>query len=315
MKAKMTNTMSVRGYVFSHNLQKRVSKKTGEDFISGTLNIATDDTAVNVVPVNFAYVTPTYRNGNANATYQLLESIINGESKTFENAGTNATRVRIDGDIEVNDWITRDGELASPKRMRGGFIHELRPDEAIGNAPVRFEADMLIQTAASRESSDGSEYLELKGFVFNYRNDVLPVTLSSSGKAGMDFFEAQDISPSTPYFGKVWGTIQTNTVVTQAETDASEVGFGAPAVQTSTRTFRSWEVTGANVNLGMDESTITEEELKAALVKRENDLAEVRKRWEERQGNASSNAGFPANTAPAAAAKVAPAKSVADFQF
>lgn len=315
MKAKMINTMSVRGYVFSHNLQKRVSKKTGEDFISGTLNIATDDTAMDIVPVSFTFVCPVRKNGSPNATYPFLESIINGDIKTFESAGTGAAKVRIGGNIDVNDWITRDGELASPKRMRGGFIHELRPDEAIGNTPVRFEADMLIQTAAPRESSDGSEYLELKGFVFNYCNDVLPVTLSSSGKVGMDFFEAQDISPSTPYFGKVWGTIQTNTVVTQAETDTSEVGFGAPAVQTSTRTFRSWEVTGANVNLGMDESTITEEELKAALVKRENDLAEVRKRWEERQGNASNNAGFPANTAPATAAKAAPAKSVADFQF
>lgn len=314
MKAKFTNTMNVRGYVFSHNLQKRVSK-AGADYIGGTLNVATDDDAMNVVPVSFTYVTPTFRNGNPNTTYQFLESVINGEVKTYEFAGKSAARVRIDGDIEVNDWITRDGELASPKRVRGGFVHELGSNESIGTDPVHFEADMLIQTASTRESSDGSEYLELKGFVFNFRQDAIPVTLAASGKQGMDFFEAQDITPSTPYFGKVWGTIKTNTVVTQTEEDASEVGFGAPATHTSTRSFRSWEVTGANVNLGLDESTITADELKAALTKRDEDLANVRKRWEERQGNSASNAGFPSNTAPTVAAKAAPATSVADFKF
>lgn len=305
--------MSVRGYVFSHDLQKRVSQK-GNEYIRGILNVATDADGINIVPVNFTYVTPTFRNGNPNTTYQFLESVINGLVKTFERVRTEATRVRIDGDIEVNDWITRDGELASPKRVRGSFVHELRGDEEIGDDPVHFEADMLIQSAAERETSDGSDFLELRGFVFNFRKDILPVTFSVTSQEGRDFFEAQDISSANPFFGEVWGTIKTNTVVTQREADTSQVGFGTPKVQTSTRSFRSWEVAGAGLNLGMGEETISETELKAAAAKRENDLAEVRKHWNERQGNSANNVGFPSNTAPAAK-PAATAASVADFKF
>lgn len=314
MKAKFTNSFSGRGYLFSTDrLEKRTSQK-GVEYIGGTINIATDEDALNVVPVTFTYVTPTYKNGNANATYQLLESIINGETKTYEAVGKDAARVRVDGDIEVNDWINRDGEAIATRRIRGSFVHLLNPGETFGAAPAHFEADMLIQSVVSKESADGSEYLTLNGFVFNFRGDILPVNFSVSSEAGMKFFEGQDISSSEPFFGKVWGDIKSTVVTTTTEQDAAEVGFGAPAVQTSSRTFRTWEVSGANVNLGLDDSTITMDELKAAIESRNKALADVRARYEAR---ANSGNAF-GNTASAPAATAAPkakAVSPADFKF
>lgn len=312
-KSSYLNSVSIRGYVFStRNLEKRVSKK-GVEYIGGTLNVATDDQALNVVPVNFTYVTATYKNGNPNTTYQYLESVINGEVKTFEAVGTEAGRVRIDGDIEVNDWISREGEMTSNKRVRGSFIHALNASEPIGDSPATFECDMLAQSAVERESRDGSTYLEVRGFVFNYRGDLIPVNFSVTSEGGRQFFENEDISPASPYFGKVWGDIKSTIVVSKHEVDASNVGFGTQRVETTSSTIRTWEIAGANVNLGMGEDTITTDELKAADERRQQTLADVRARYEARQGN-SAPAGFPASAAPAAKPHAA-AVSPADFKF
>lgn len=312
MKANFINKANVRGYVFSQDLQKRTSR-AGQEYIGGRMSIATDDAGMNVVQVDFTYIAPTFRNGNANPTYATLEQFIAGNVRTFESDGINATRVRVDGEVDVNDWVNRDGEAVCSKRIRGRFLHELAANEEL-DGRATFEGDALIQTAATRQSSDGSDYMELRGFFFDFNKSLLPVTLSVSSEQGMQFFENQSITPSTPYFGNIAGVVQNTTVVTKQEEDASDIGFGEPTVRTTTRTFRTWEVKTAHVAQELDETTITCDELKAAMAKRESDLAEVRKRWSERQGNSSNNAGFPANTAPAAKPAAASA-SIADFKF
>ena len=69
------------------------------------------------------YVTPVFsKSGKPNTTYSFLEQIID-ENNTYEMKGTEATKIRITGDVECNDFVTREGEMASPKRIRGGFAH------------------------------------------------------------------------------------------------------------------------------------------------------------------------------------------------
>ena len=312
MKSKWINNVNIRGYLFStERLEKRISQK-GVEYIGGAINIATDEDCMNVVPVNFTYVVPTKKDGSPNPTYSLLESIINGEIKTYEVAGKDAARLRIYGDIEVNDWINRDGAAVANHRVRGSFAHLLNAGETFGNTPAHFEADMLIQSAVTKESADGSEYMSLSGFVFNFRSELLPVNFSVASESGMKFFEDQDISSSNPYLGKVWGDITTTVVTTTTEQDASKVGFGAPEVKTSSKSLRTWEVSGANVNLGLNEATITMEGLKAAMENRAKVLADVRARYEARNGGNSFGNATPAVAAPTPKAK---AVSPADFNF
>lgn len=312
MKANFTNKANVRGYVFSYDLQKRTSR-AGQEYIGGRMSVATDDAGMNVVQVDFPYVAPTFKNGNLNSTYSTLEQFIAGNVRTFESDGANATRVRIDGEVDVNDWVNRDGEAVCTKRVRGRYLHELAAGEQL-DGHATFDADALIQVAATRQSSDGSDYMELRGFFFSFGKDVLPVTLSVSSEQGMKFFEDRSITPSTPYFGAISGVIQNTTIVTKQEEDASDIGFGEPTVRTTTRTFRTWEVKTAHMPQELDETTITADELKAAMANRENALAEVRKRWSERQGASANNAGFPAATAPATKPAAASA-SIANFKF
>lgn len=297
MKNNWVNKCAVQGYIFNRGegrraLQKRVtgenSKNPGQEYIQGELNIATDEDATNVVTVWFQYVAPTWpakgdKPERPNTTFQTLETIINS-AVTYEEVGKNATTVRIDGNIGVNDFYTRDGELASPKRIEGSFVHLMNSTEKIADRPATFEADMIISAAAEREMENEEEnYVNLNGYVFNFRNDVLPVTFTVRTDAGMKYFLDQDY----PMVTKVWGDIVSSIVKTEHITESA---FGAPTVDVTTRSIRSWDVIGASAEPADwdDESTITRDELKDKVRERETRLAEQKKRDEEYRNRAAS---------------------------
>ena len=279
MKNNFENSVDVRGWVFNHTLAKKVSKK-GVEYIGGSINVATDVDAVNVVPVNFMYVVPTFKNGKPNTTYSFLEQIIN-ENNTYEMNGASATKVRIDGDVECNDFVTSEGEMASPKRVRGSFVHPETGDIAtVGCA--KFKTDMLIEGYQEVEVENGDNYGRIRGYVFNFRNDFLPVEYTIRTAGGMSYFEKADISISEPMLTKVWGNIVCTTIENRTET---ENAFGAPTVNITTRTLRAWDIEGASIDpmeFG-DESTMTAEDVTKGKADREQHLAEVRANHDEYQ--------------------------------
>ena len=303
MKNNFENSVDVRGWVFNHTLAKKIAKK-GVEYIGGSINVATDTDAVNVVPVNFMYVVPTFKNGKPNTTYSFLEQIIN-ENNTYEMNGASATKIRIDGDVECNDFVTREGEMASPKRVRGSFAHPETGDIAtVGCA--KFKTDMLIEGYQEVEVENGDNYGRIRGYVFNFKNDFLPVEYTIRTTGGMSYFEKADISVSEPMLTKVWGNIVCTTIENRTET---ENAFGAPTVNITTRTLRAWDIEGASVDpmeFG-DESTMTAADVVEGKNNRELHLVEVRANHDEYQrsrdnaNNAFSSSSAPVSASPTAA--------------
>ena len=324
-KDRFENKVSIRGWVWDYKLDERKTSSTANtpdmDFISGWTDVATDEDGLNIVRVSWGFLGTrrTYKNGKNNDTYDCLAQLMSGSS--WKNDGKeNAPRVRIDGSIETNDWVTRDGELVSPKQVTGQFCHMLTATEQTTPC-AKFSADMLAQNAAMRESQSGDEYMELKGFVFGWGDNIFPVTFSVPGEAGQKFFEDCEVTPSEPYFGKVWGEIRSTVQKIEREVDNSQVGFGqVNAVNYSTRTLRTWDVDGANISLGMSPETVEQEDLDRMNKHREERLADIMARAKARMGN--DQAGFPAQAAPAQKAskpaapqKKAVAETDDDFEF
>jgi len=314
MKNNFENSVDVRGWVFNHTLAKKVSRK-GVEYIGGSINVATDVNAVNVVPVNFMYVVPTFKNGKPNTTYSFLEQIIN-ENNTYEMNGASATKIRIDGDVECNDFVTREGEMASPKRVRGSFAHPETGDIAtVGCA--KFKTDMLIEGYQEVEVENGDNYGRIRGYVFNFKNDFLPVEYTIRTAGGMNYFEKADISINEPMLTKVWGNIVCTTIENRTET---ENAFGAPTVNITTRTLRAWDIEGASVDpmeFG-DESTMTAGDVVKGKADREQHLAEVRANHDEYQ-KSRDNANNAFNDDPpfngATAVKSASPTAAKNFKF
>lgn len=298
----MINRTHIEGVIYEHDLQLRVtgenSKNPGTQFVTGTVQVATDDAMVNIVPVHFTYVTAKTAKGNANQTFAILNQIIDGTlGSVMDNGADKAAKIRIDSAIGLNDFYSdRNGtdELVSAKRNEGGFVHTtatLVEDEKQRNT---FECDMLITGVTIKEADPDRELPEkaiIKGATFDFRKALLPLEFSATNPNAIAYFEGLGASPSTPVFTRVKGRQISETIVRKIE---EESAFGEPSVREVPSSRKDWVVTWAQGDpyVWDDESTITAQELKDAMANREVFLAGVKQRRDEykaSQGQAAAD--------------------------
>ena len=303
---KMVNTTHIEGALYQHDLTLKItgenSKNPGTEFISGNIEIATDDAGINIVPVHFTYVTATTAKGSANATFNVLKNIIDGVYKTVMTDGAdNATMLRIDSAIGLNEFYTdRTGkeELVSVKRNEGGFVHvtpTIADDEKTRNT---FECDIIISNVIHVEGDEEkgtTDKATVKGVIFNFRNDLMPVEFSVTNPKAMAYFEDLGASNSNPIFTKIKGRQISESIVRRVE---EESAFGEPSIKEYKSTKKDFVITWAMAEpyVWDDDSTITARELTEALAAREIALAEMKRRSDEYK---ASQGKAPANAAPA----------------
>lgn len=288
------NQVFIEGYVYNFSLFPNVagptSKNPGQEYINGTVNIATDEDGINVIGVRYTYVTPTWKSGKENETYTILQSLIDGAPTWEKDGKEKATKLRIQGDVEVNDFMGRDGSMVESKQVRGGFTHYA--NDGFRDKRNNFETDMLITKTNIVEVEDGPNYMNVSGYVFNFRNDFIPVTYTLNNEEGIKYFENLDISMNTPYYVYVWGKIVSATQKVERQV---ETAWGAPQVEYTTRSLRMWEIEGCSPDPYEfnDASTMTLAEMKQGLEKREQQKAEAKARQEARNTSSSGQSGFP----------------------
>lgn len=299
---KMYNGEHIEGRIFEHGLtiktvQNQASANFGKEFIAGTLDVAVDEEGLNVIQVHFTYVTAVTSTGKTNSTFSALKKIIE-EGKTWITSGKDeATKVKIDTALALNDFYTNDDQLVSVMQNEGGFVTIVNElcSEIERNT---FKTDMVITNVTRVEKDEEKnipeDYVTVKGVIFNFRNAIMPVEFRVENAGGMKYFEDLEASNASPVFTRVWGRINSNTVkVVRTE----ESAFGEDSVQTYERKVKKWVITGTNKvphDFG-DEKVLTMEELQKAAQDREVYLADIKKRRDEYQ--ASKTATTPAQTA------------------
>lgn len=310
---KTVNKETISGRVYDHTLAIKTVQNTdsanfGKEYIGGTIDVATDDAGLNIIQVNFPYVTAVTKTGNKNSTFSALKTIIDKGNTILTSGPDNAIMVKIDTSLALNDFYSeRNGEevLVSAKRNQGGFVTIVNSlaDEDTRNT---FECDMLINGTqyieADPEKNIAEDYLIVKGAVFDFRNAILPVDFIVKSKGGIKYFESLEASPQNLTFTKVWGKINSETIVRKVE---EESAFGEPAVKEYTRNVREWVITGTSkpdavYEIGNSENGITAEDIKKAMADREVYLADVKKRADDYK--ATKAAANPTNIAAAPAA-------------
>lgn len=315
---KAINTERVEGRVYEHDLaiktvQNQQSQNFGKEFIAGTLQVATDEEGLNVIPVHFTYVTETTKSGGKNSTYTALKKIINDGRAWVTDGKDGATKVRIDTALALNDFYGRDDNLVSAKTNEGGFV-TIVTDLSPENERNTFTEDMLITSVTKVEANPDNnieaDYVSVRGAVFNFRDALLPVEFVVRNAAGMKYFEDLGVTPANPIFTKVWGRINSTTTVVER---TEESAFGEAAVKTFERKTKEWTITGtAKVPYEYgDETILTEEQVKKAMQDREVYLAEIKKRADEYRSSQVSTQ----TNAFAAGAMNAPVAAKGGFNF
>ena len=290
---KMTNAVYLEGRLYQHKLEMKVSgensKNPGTQYIRGTVDIATDDKNLNIVTVHYTYEPAVYGSGKTNSKFNALKDIAEGKYLTVMKDGADvATKIRISSSIGLNDFYSlRDkddnGEpkLVSAKRNEGGFITILSTlkDEKLRNV---FETDIVITGFSTKEATENyPEKGIVKGAIFDFRGNLLPVNFSVLDPNAIAYFEGLEASSSNPVFTKIKGR-EINTSVKKEITVAGAFG---DEVRESESTNRDWVITWAAVDpYEFDsEETLTVAELAAAAKARETMLAELKGRFDESQ--------------------------------
>lgn len=312
---KNINTEHIEGRIYQHDLavktvQNNASANFGKEFISGTLDIATDEEGCNVLTVHFTYVTETTKNGGKNSTFVALQKIIN-EGKAWITDGKDAaTKVKVDTALALNDFYAQDDSLVSVKTNEGGFVTLVNELCDVSERNT-FQADMVItavvKTEVDEEKNIKEPFVTLRGAIFNFRNDLLPIDFVVRNEAGMKYFENLEVTNASPVYTKVWGKITCNTSTIER---TEESAFGEAAVKTYERKTKEWVVTGTAklpYEFG-DEQVLTVDELTKALQNREVYLADKKKANDEYKASRAS-------TTPAVASSPIPTAAKGTFNF
>lgn len=304
---KTLNQVHLEGYLYEHDLERRVSGPQAQSpnttYITGTISVATDEACTNIVPVHYTYVIATTRKGKKNSVFETLSDIIDGKLKTVMAVGKDAaTKVRIDTSIGLNEFYSdRNGkeELVSVKRNESGFIHvsnTIAENEAQRNT---FKADMLITGARQVEADEEKNIPEkviIKGAIFDFGNNLLPVEFTVTSAGGMNYFLGLEPSNQNPIFTWVSGTQISETIVKKI---TEESAFGDDYVREVTNTRKDFMVTSASKEpyAWDEEGSITAKELQEAIAARETYLATVKQRADEYKASKASAAAAPSPVA------------------
>lgn len=321
---KIENKVYLEGKVYEHKLESKVvqntnSKNYGTPFISGTLDVATDNECLNIVTVHFTYVTEKTSTGKDNTTFSALKKIMESGKTVIEHGPDEATVVKIDTAVALNDFYTeKDGKevLVSAKRAEGGFVHILNKIEhEEEESRNKFSVDAVLRgykiVEKNEEKHIDEDYMILNGFIFNFRNAILPVDFVVRKSDGMKYFEHLDPSSQNLIFTKLFGYINSSVI---KEPRVEESAFGAPIITEYTRNIKEWVIISAAAvpyEFGDENTGITVEELQKALSDRELYLADVKKRSDDWKAAKAAN-----NTKTVAATNVASMNALAGgFNF
>ena len=302
---KVRNKTRIDGRLYQHSLELKESgpnsKTPGTKFITGNVEIATDNDITNIVTVHYTYVTATTSTGKSNATFNVLKDIIDGKlGSVMANGADNASIITIDSAIGLNEFYSdRNGkeELISAKRNEGGFAVVKSAADEDETKRNTFDVDMIITGTRMIEADpekDLPEKMILRGAIFDFRNSLLPIELSVVNPRAISYFESLEITQRNPVFTRLQGR-QVSEVVTREVVEES--AFGDPVVKKFASTRKDWVVTWAASEpyAWDDESTITTAELTKAMSDRETYLATVKQRQEEYKASKSQPAAAPAN--------------------
>lgn len=297
---KNTNQEVIEGYLYQHSLQLKQVKNEkspnfGKDFISGTLDVATDEACLNVLSVHYTYVTEFTKTGSKNATYAALKRIYDDPKTILTDGKEGAVKVKLSPSAALNEFYPNgQDEVVSQQINEGGFVTIINGFDIPEAGRQKFTFDMLVthfrRIDADPERNITEDYAEIKGAIFNFRNDLLPFTVTVRNPEAIQYFEGLEVSEKNPVYINLWGKIVSS--IKEVKNITKSV-FGEDAVDITQRKIREWVVMGAREPYVFnDPSTITTEELAKAIQDRNVMLATIKKNRDEYEKNKNAGSSF-----------------------
>lgn len=288
---KQINKVEIQGYVFKQELslskvKNTESKNFGKDFIQGNLHIATDEEGLNVVTIHYTYVSPLTSRGATNNTFNTLKDIMAGPQWVTDGK-EKALKVKIQTAIALNEFPDKEGKRIISRRCEGGFVNIVSSLTDDITKRCTFTTDMVITRVDHVDATEKikNDFTRVSGYIFNFRNEIIPITYSVKNPLGMKFFEENlgEVTEAEPIYTKVWGKIINIVNETPNVIESAFGGEESSLVEIQETRIKDWVIVGTSkVPYEFDdEKTITRDEIVKALQDREVKWAETVKKREE----------------------------------
>ena len=263
------NIVKIEGILAETNLEEKKFLKDGKqtEAIGGSITIRVEQKigekdVVSDVPV-YMFATKLTKKGTANPAYENIKNIKDNYVSIAASDEAHADKVRItNGDIRMNEYYGRNGNLVSFPRINASFVQRVREtEEFLPKAEFTCTAVVLQQDyELDKDQNETGRYL-LKTAIVQYgdRLDVVPFIVES--KKAINYISSNWESGNTV---RINGKLNFSFKVIR---EVKESAFGDPVVNERTISTSELIVTGGSDPIE-GEGSYSSEDIQAGLAKR-----------------------------------------------
>lgn len=271
-------------------LEKDITEGEGNDkskFIRGTFTIETAENEQHQVNMS---ASEFKKDGGENSLYAGLQTIKNEYKSVAEVGREEAHKVRVDrGQLQLNEYVGRDGQLKSFPRIRTPFMNRVEAGEEYV-PQAGFEVEVVVQSVTpeiDRETEDETGRVKLKAIIPLYGGKVIPFDFVVN-KDGSPYVEDNYSNGDTVF---VYGDIVNFKEKKEVRTESA---FGADKIDTIYRTKREYEISGGLEPYEEDDvKAYNIDTIKKALAEREVFLEGLHEKAKNKEkGGAKKKGGF-----------------------
>lgn len=258
---QLANNVEIIGTLKSIDLEEQVSKK-GNPYVKGHLIVQSKiDDKINASKVEVFIM-------KSSKLYKGVKTVMD-EYKALDsvNDPNEADRIRVNGEITLNEYTNSQGELVSYNQIKGVFFNRVKPedqaeDKAIASLELVVEGFDPIMNESDLPTGD----YEVRAFNVAYGPTVVPI---QNMIIGSDLAEPMMGLYSENSTGRLTVQLNNYAVVSEEEVveQAPSHGFGSSETVEGSSTVKTYvnniEVIGGDLPF-MPDSAFTEEEIETA---------------------------------------------------
>ena len=284
------NIVKIEGILAETDLEEKRFLKNGaqQEAIGGSITIRVNQKigereVISDVPV-YMFATKLTRKGTMNPAYENIKNIKDNYTSIAASDEEHADRVRItNGDIRMNEYYGRNGNLVSFPRINASFIQRVKETEEF-NPKAEFTCTAVVlkqDYELDREQNETGRYL-LQTAVVQYGDKLDVVPFIVENKKAINYISSNWESGNTV---RMTGRLNFSYRVVR---DVKENAFGDPVIDERTISTSELIITGGSEPIE-GEGSYDAAEIKNGLAARMASLEEMKNKANTKKAPAPSN--------------------------
>lgn len=279
------NSANIEGTVYSSSIERKEFKdQKGNPYwaLTGRIVVRTGENESHTAQY---FVKEMTAKGEPNKIYTNVKTVLDdlvtiekiSEDKALKESGVEPTKVRIRGELSLNEYYNDADILQSQLQVRGVFLNRVKEDQEF-NPHAKYDIEgIVIKSIAETIDEEETGRQKVTVLIPTY-NNALPVEFVSRPEDGEYIADNFETGTSVNLYGKIVNFSK------KVEKEI-EAGFGENKIETKYENTREVQITGGKVYDEDSNKAITQEQFKELQARRNTALATIKERSEQAKAN------------------------------